>query len=387
MMNRILLLVLAFLASPAAAQMTASPCYTQSTVFKCYPTTGMYLDGNRSVRFGETTANGSNYVEVKAPTSLSSNYVMTLPAATDTFVGLATSDVLTNKTINGSSNTLTVLAASQLSGQAPLANGGTNKNMTAVAGGAVYTDADSMEVTAAGSSGQYFKSNGASAPTWSAIDISTSSVTGVLPLANGGTNKNMTAVNGGVVWTDSNSQEVSAAGTANQVLISNGAAAPSFALIANANVDSAAAIAGTKINAATASVQGAVNNQDSGSFTATFTQTGGFSQAVTVKWRLVNNTVTLAIPAFAGTATAASAITASGAVPSGIRPATGRPQVVVFVRDNAAFSNVPGYLYVNSSGDIQVGRDWNTGNFTSGASAGLGNTSPNSISMITYILD
>lgn len=38
---------------------------------------------------------------------------------------------LTNKTINGSNNTLTVLAASQLSGQVPLANGGTAANLSA----------------------------------------------------------------------------------------------------------------------------------------------------------------------------------------------------------------------------------------------------------------
>lgn len=37
---------------------------------------------------------------------------------------------LTNKTINGANNTLTVLAGSQLSGQVPLANGGTGANLT-----------------------------------------------------------------------------------------------------------------------------------------------------------------------------------------------------------------------------------------------------------------
>ena len=56
----------------------------------------------------------------------------------------------------------------------------------------------------------------------------TADVSGVLPLANGGTNKNMTAVNGGVVWTDADSMEVIAAGTSGQILQSNGAAAPSW---------------------------------------------------------------------------------------------------------------------------------------------------------------
>jgi len=53
-----------------------------------------------------------------------------------------------------------------------LAHGGTNKNMTAVAGGVVYTDADSMEVTAAGVSGQVLVSNGSSAPSWANLATS-----------------------------------------------------------------------------------------------------------------------------------------------------------------------------------------------------------------------
>lgn len=56
----------------------------------------------------------------------------------------------------------------------------------------------------------------------------TTGVTGVLPLANGGTNKNMTAVNGGIVWTDADSMEVSAAGSSGQILRSGGAAAPTW---------------------------------------------------------------------------------------------------------------------------------------------------------------
>lgn len=53
-----------------------------------------------------------------------------------------------------------------VSGILPLANGGTNKNMTAVNGGLVYSDADSMEVTSAGTSGQAAISGGTGAPTW-----------------------------------------------------------------------------------------------------------------------------------------------------------------------------------------------------------------------------
>ncbi|MBP6884112.1 MAG: hypothetical protein KBC06_02675 [Candidatus Pacebacteria bacterium] len=47
-------------------------------------------------------------------------------------------------------------------------------------------------------------------------------------LAYGGTNKNLTAVPGGVLWTDADSAEVSAAGTAGQAMVSGGTGAPTW---------------------------------------------------------------------------------------------------------------------------------------------------------------
>src|SRR3990167_89394 len=49
-----------------------------------------------------------------------------------------------------------------------LANGGTAKALTASAGAVVYSDVDSFELTAVGSSGQILKSNGTSAPAFGA---------------------------------------------------------------------------------------------------------------------------------------------------------------------------------------------------------------------------
>lgn len=54
-------------------------------------------------------------------------------------------------------------------GTLPLARGGTNKSMTASNGAVVYSDADSLELSAVGSSGQVLTSGGAGAPTWSAL--------------------------------------------------------------------------------------------------------------------------------------------------------------------------------------------------------------------------
>lgn len=56
-----------------------------------------------------------------------------------------------------------------------------------------------------------------------------SEITGVLPLANGGTAKALTASAGGIVWTDSDSQEVLAGtGTASKLLLSGASATPSW---------------------------------------------------------------------------------------------------------------------------------------------------------------
>ena len=47
---------------------------------------GITLQQNNEIRFTETAANGSNYVSVKAPTSVASNKTITLPDATGTLV-------------------------------------------------------------------------------------------------------------------------------------------------------------------------------------------------------------------------------------------------------------------------------------------------------------
>lgn len=64
-------------------------------------------------------------------------------------------------------------------------------------------------------------------PAWSQIDLS-NGVTGTLPIANGGTNATATPTNGGVSYGTGTAYAFTAAGTAGQVLLSNGAAAPTW---------------------------------------------------------------------------------------------------------------------------------------------------------------
>jgi hypothetical protein len=56
-----------------------------------------------------------------------------------------------------------------VTGTLPIANGGTNSTATPTAGGAAYGTGTAYAFTAAGTAGQVLTSNGASAPTWSGI--------------------------------------------------------------------------------------------------------------------------------------------------------------------------------------------------------------------------
>jgi len=105
-----------------------------------------------------------------------------------------------------------------ISGTLPIANGGTNSTTTPTNGGIVYGTATAIGYSAVGTSGQILTSAGAAAPTW----------TTTLPIANGGTNSSTSPTNGGVVYGTATAIGYSAAGTSGQVLISAGAAAPTW---------------------------------------------------------------------------------------------------------------------------------------------------------------
>jgi hypothetical protein len=143
----------------------------------------------------------------------------------------------------------TIDLTSKVTGILPLANGGTNANLTASAsnGGIVWSNASQMQILAgtatankillsgvssspawssytipfsfagagevlytsnattlsslpAGTAGMYLKSNGSAAPAWQRISLSSASeVMNILPIANGGTNSSTILVNGRVM--------------------------------------------------------------------------------------------------------------------------------------------------------------------------------------------
>jgi hypothetical protein len=108
-----------------------------------------------------------------------------------------------------------------------LAYGGTNANITAAAGAVVYSTSSALGVTAAGTSGQVLTSAGASSPTWTA---QSSLVVGTATVATTATNIAGGSAGNLIIQLDTNQTTFVAAGAAGTFLKSTGAStAPEFA--------------------------------------------------------------------------------------------------------------------------------------------------------------
>jgi hypothetical protein len=108
-----------------------------------------------------------------------------------------------------------------------IAQGGTNST-TALSGSSIIISNGSAIVQgSAGTTSTVLHGNASGAPTYGAVALATET-SGILPLANGGTNKNATANNGAIAYSDADSFELLAPGTSGQILQTNGAGAPSF---------------------------------------------------------------------------------------------------------------------------------------------------------------
>ena len=110
-------------------------------------------------------ANGGTGVTTSTGTG---NTVLSIsPTFTTPLLGTPTSGILTNCTGYTAANISgTINLTTQVTGTLPIANGGTNSTATATAGGVGYGTGTAHAYTAAGTAGQVLTSNGTSAPTW-----------------------------------------------------------------------------------------------------------------------------------------------------------------------------------------------------------------------------
>jgi len=158
-----------------------------------------------SILFKEDTDNGTNAVTLKGPAA-TADVILTLPAATDTLVGKATTDTLTNKTINGSQLINATIPLNKLAA-------GTDGNIIS------YDNSGAVVAVATGSAAQVLTSAGAGQPPAFANATVPDNAITLAKMASG--------TDGNIISYDASGNPVAVAtGNDGQVLTSAGAGAP-----------------------------------------------------------------------------------------------------------------------------------------------------------------
>ena len=172
-----------------------------------------------SILFKEDTDNGTNSVTLKGPAA-TNDVTVTLPAATDTLVGKATTDTLTNKTINGSQLINATIPLNKLAA-------GTDGNIIS------YDNSGAVVAVATGSAAQVLTSAGAGQPPAFANATVPDNAITLAKMASG--------TDGNIISYDTSGNPVAVAtGSSGQILTSAGAGAvPTFADAAGGGLSNA----------------------------------------------------------------------------------------------------------------------------------------------------
>jgi hypothetical protein len=158
--------------------LTLSDTATTSTV-------NLIIDNDKEIRFREATANGTNYVSLSAPASLSADLTFTLPATDGTagqFLSTNGSGVLSFATVGGSTTPFAVIGNATSGSEIRLPED-TDNGSNYVAIKAPDTIASNLTLTlpsADGTSGQVLQTNGSGVLSFAGVSASAGQVIQVL---------------------------------------------------------------------------------------------------------------------------------------------------------------------------------------------------------------
>ncbi|CAB4241013.1 hypothetical protein UFOVP24_36 [uncultured Caudovirales phage] len=298
------------------------------------PTNGQLLIGNGSGYTLNTlgTGVGISVVNGAGTITIANTGVLSNIAGSGISVSSATGDVTIANTgvlsFSGGTTGLTPATATTgnvtLGGTLIAVNGGTGQSLYAV-GDLLYADTTTTLAKLPDvATGNALISGGIStAPAWGKIGLTTH-VSGVLPIANGGTNGSATPTTNGIAYGTGTAYAFTAAGTTGQVLTATTGGAPTWAApaasgtVTSVSVVSANGFAGTVATSTTTpaitlttsvtgvlkgngtAISAAVVNTDYLAPSAPVTKTANFTVADTDVW-LINNktgsTCTVTLPA------------------------------------------------------------------------------------------